>query len=99
MSAPGTSNPMGTAVRAPGGYKLNGHFRFGSGVMNADWVFAMGLLEGEEMPNPRWFAIPASEVKVLDTWYVDGLAGTGSNDFLVEDLFIPEHRALVWAEA
>ena len=99
VSAPGTSNPMGKAVRVPGGFRLNGHYRFGSGVMNADWVFAMGLVEGEDPPSPRWFAIPAKDVVVLDTWHVDGLAGTGSNDFLVRDLFVPEHRALVWAEA
>lgn len=99
ISAPGTSNPMGKAVRAPGGFRLNGHYRFGSGVMNADWVFAMALIEGEDPPSPRWFAIPAREVVVLDTWYVDGLAGTGSNDFLVRDAFVPEHRTLVWAEA
>jgi 3-hydroxy-9,10-secoandrosta-1,3,5(10)-triene-9,17-dione monooxygenase len=67
--------------------------------MDADWVFGMGLVEGEEMPSPRWFAIPAKDVKVFDTWYMDGLAGTGSNDFLVENLFIPEHRALEWATA
>jgi alkylation response protein AidB-like acyl-CoA dehydrogenase len=99
ISAPGTSNPMGKAVRVAGGYQLDGHYRFGSGVMNADWVFAMGLVQGEDPPLPRWFAIPARDVVVLDTWHVDGLAGTGSNDFLVRDLFIPEHRALNWAEA
>lgn len=96
ISAPGTNNPMGQAVRVPGGYKLNGHYRFGSGVMNCDWVFAMGLLQGEDPPAPRWFAIPSTEVTVLDTWYVDGLAGTGSSDFLVKDAFVPEHRALEW---
>jgi alkylation response protein AidB-like acyl-CoA dehydrogenase len=99
MSAPGTSNPMGEAVRVPGGFRLNAHYRFGSGVMNADWVFAMGLVQGEDPPSPRWFAIPAREVVVLDTWHVDGLAGTGSNDFLVQDVFVPEHRVLVWADA
>jgi alkylation response protein AidB-like acyl-CoA dehydrogenase len=98
ISAPGTSNPMGNAVRAPGGFRLNGHYRFGSAVMNADWVFAMGLVQGEDPPSPRWFAIPAREVVVLDTWHVDGLAGTGSNDFLVQDVFVPEHRTLIWAD-
>jgi alkylation response protein AidB-like acyl-CoA dehydrogenase len=67
--------------------------------MNADWVFAMGVIDGEDPPSPRWFAIPSKEIVVLDTWYVDGLAGTGSNDFLVRDLFVPEHRTLIWAEA
>jgi 3-hydroxy-9,10-secoandrosta-1,3,5(10)-triene-9,17-dione monooxygenase len=99
ISAPGTSNPLGKAVSVPGGFRLNGHYRFGSGVMNADWVFAMGMIEGQDPPSPRWFAIPAEEVVVLDTWHVDGLAGTGSNDILVRDVFVPEYRTLIWADA
>jgi hypothetical protein len=97
ICAPGTSAPVGKAVRVSGGYQLNGHYRFGSGVMNADWVFLMGLVEGEDPPSPVWFAIPAGEVVVFDTWHVDGLAGTGSNDILARNLFVPEHRALDWA--
>ncbi|MGI5194118.1 acyl-CoA dehydrogenase family protein [Streptomyces sp. CA-288835] len=36
--------------------------------------------------------MPRADVKVLDTWYISGMAGTGSNDIVVEDVFVPDHR-------
>ena len=35
-----------------------------------------------------------SECVVEDVWYASGLAATGSNDVVVEDLFVPAHRLL-----
>jgi hypothetical protein len=35
---------------------------------------------------------PASSWRVLDTWYTTGLAGSGSNDYTSEDLFVPEEH-------
>jgi alkylation response protein AidB-like acyl-CoA dehydrogenase len=99
VSAPAVSNPMGLAQPTAGGYRLSGHYRFGSGVMNGDWVFGLAVVEGSEPPNPAWFAVPADEVTVLDTWKVDGMAGTGSNDIVIEDAFVPEHRVLNWDKA
>jgi alkylation response protein AidB-like acyl-CoA dehydrogenase len=37
---------------------------------------------------------PTSAVEILDTWHVGGLRGTGSHDFRVTDLFVPEERAI-----
>ena len=36
------------------------------------------------------FAVPKSDAEVIDNWYVAGLQGTGSLDFRVEGLFVPE---------
>lgn len=97
ISAPGVSSPMGKARRVADGYRLTGHWKWGSGVMNADWIFGMAMVEGETAP--KWFAFPAAEARVLDTWFVDGMAGTGSNDIVAEDVFVPAHRTLEWADA
>jgi len=32
------------------------------------------------------------EVELLDTWFVAGLKGTGSTDYVVDELFVPEGR-------
>ena len=65
--------------------------------MHADWVMLAGIVQaggdgagGGEM---RMFIVPRSDVEVLDTWHVDGMAGTGSNDMQVRELFVPAHRS------
>lgn len=92
--APGVTMPPGQAQAAEGGYRLTGHWKWGTGVMNADWIFATGLLAGESPPRILFFAFPAAEATVLDTWHVDGMIGTGSNDIVVRELFVPEHRVM-----
>jgi alkylation response protein AidB-like acyl-CoA dehydrogenase len=89
--SPGVGNPPGQAVRVPRGYKVSGHWRFGTGVMNSNWVIAMVLVDGTSGPFPHWSAFPTSQIQVLDTWYADGLAGTASHDIVAKEVFIPEH--------
>ena len=38
----------------------------------------------------RTFLVPRENYQIVDVWNVVGLAGTGSNDIVVEDIFIPE---------
>ena len=85
----------GNAVPEDGGYRINGRWQWASGIMHGDWVIPAALeLTADGKPNPRWFALPVSEVKVEDTWYVDGMSGTGSNDVVIEDVFIPAERSV-----
>ncbi|MFD9245679.1 acyl-CoA dehydrogenase family protein [Streptomyces sp. NPDC059556] len=42
----------------------------------------------------RTFLVPRTEYRVDDVWDTVGLRGSGSNDVVVEDVFVPEHRAL-----
>jgi 3-hydroxy-9,10-secoandrosta-1,3,5(10)-triene-9,17-dione monooxygenase len=34
-------------------------------------------------------------VEIVDTWYSAGLRGSGSDNVVVDDVFVPEHRTLV----
>lgn len=96
--APGATNPPGAAQPVDGGYRLSGRWKWGTGVMHADWVMLAGVVPGESPPRQLFLALPADEVEVLDTWHVDGMIGTGSNDIRCEDVFVPEHRVMDMGE-
>jgi alkylation response protein AidB-like acyl-CoA dehydrogenase len=100
MIAPAVSTPPGRATKVPGGYKLSAHWKWGSGVMHSNWCIGMAMLpgEGDAQPTTIWMAFPLSEATVLDTWHVSGLAATGSNDIVVEDLFVPDHMVVTAAD-
>jgi alkylation response protein AidB-like acyl-CoA dehydrogenase len=94
--APGVSTPIGAAIPVEGGYRVTGRWKWGTGVMHADWIIAGALVPGGEAgpPRPLFCLFPAKDAVVLDTWHVAGMAGTGSNDIAVHDLFVPEARAV-----
>ena len=92
--APGVTMPPGTAKPVEGGYRLSGHWKWGTCVMHADWVLVTGMVPGETPPRILFFALPARDVSVPDTWHVDGMAGTGSNDIVADDVFVPGHRVM-----
>lgn len=97
--APAMLAPSGVAVREGEGYRLNGRWQWASGIMHGDWVIPGALEQTPEgKPDPRWFAVPLSQVKVEDTWYVDGMAGTGSNDVVIDNLYIPPERSVSMLE-
>lgn len=80
----------GTAERVAGGYRVSGRWDFSSGCDPALW-----FMPGAMTPNgPRWFLLPKGDYEVIDTWFVSGLAGTGSKDIAVKDAFVPDHRVL-----
>ena len=94
----GSISPPGRLTRAAGGYRLSGQWRFGSGCQQAD-LFIVGAMlhdggapvtSANGMPEMYQIVMPAVGVTILDTWRVTGLRGTGSHDYTVENLFVPE---------
>jgi alkylation response protein AidB-like acyl-CoA dehydrogenase len=91
----------GKAVRVDGGFRVNGRWQWGSGSPNADWIGGgCTLIEGGKpltnsagVPRNHMLLFRAADVHSLDTWHASGLRGTGSTDFAVHDLFVPEGRA------
>ncbi|WP_244931518.1 flavin-dependent monooxygenase [Nocardioides sp. W7] len=88
--------PAGRAVAVPGGYRLSGRWGFSSGSDQCTWVFVGGMAdEGDGgAPKYRHFLLPLSDYQVVDVWNTSGLAGTGSNDILIEDAFVPDYRTM-----
>lgn len=97
--APAMISPTATVSPEKGGFRINGRWQWGTGVTHGDWVIPGATEIGPDgKPNPRWFALPISEVTVEDTWYVDGMIGTGSHDVVIDNVFIPEERAVLIRE-
>ncbi|WP_305093988.1 3-hydroxy-9,10-secoandrosta-1,3,5(10)-triene-9,17-dione monooxygenase oxygenase subunit [Prescottella sp. R16] len=91
--------PMGRAVASDGGYFFSGRWSYSSGVAHVGWVLVGGFVV-DDAGDPidfRTFLIPARDYRVDDVWDTVGLRGTGSNDVVVEDAFVPEHRTLSFA--
>jgi alkylation response protein AidB-like acyl-CoA dehydrogenase len=97
----GSANPRGRAVAVLGGYRVTGHWFFASGCMHASSLHgACRVFDGDTprlLPNGEpeiriAYFYPKAIARIIDTWDVSGLRGTGSHDIEVEDLFVPEER-------
>ena len=95
--------PRGTGHRVAGGYLVTGRWGFSSGIVHADWLIGAfkpdGTGSGGEGESGAAetgfggmvvFLIPKSQAEVIDNWHVAGLQGTGSLDFSVDGIFVPE---------
>jgi alkylation response protein AidB-like acyl-CoA dehydrogenase len=96
----GVIAPMGQAHIVDGGLKVSGRWTFGSGCLHADRLIAGCVLFENGKPQigpggrPEFRAVwlPKDKVQIHDTWHTTGLAGSGSNDYSVQDVVVP--RAL-----
>lgn len=92
--------PNGKGIVVDGGIRLSGAWSFGSGTGHSAFVAAgyLPVVDGEMqwvalgVPDLRVAIIPRDEVTFTDGWHVQGLRGTGSYDYEVQDVFVPEHR-------
>ncbi len=97
----GSYAPAAKAVRADGGWRLSGRWSFASGCDNAQWSLCAALLPSEADETrlaPAFLLVRASDYTIDDTWNVVGLAGTGSKTLVLDDVFVPAHRVLSFAE-
>ena len=86
---------VGKARRVPGGLVWNALHGFSSGVNHADWVICGGnIFEDGKAVEGCFALIPTKEINILDDWHSAGLAGSGSNSFEVNEVFVPQHRVL-----
>ncbi len=94
----GNVPPRNRAVACAGGYRLSGRWVSASGILHADWVFAGApiydgdtpRLDAAGRPVTRLFFFPREQATVLDTWTTTGMRGTGSHDFTLDAVVVPE---------
>ncbi|MDE2778130.1 MAG: acyl-CoA dehydrogenase family protein [Chloroflexota bacterium] len=79
-----------TCTPVEGGYRLSGRWEFSSGCDSASWI----MLGVAGIGTRNWVLVPRGDYRIVDTWYVSGLKGSGSKDIAVEDIFIPAHRVV-----
>jgi len=98
--------PKGRAEAVKGGYRLSGRWPLASGCAHASWLVAGSvIIEGGQpryredgAPDVRLMFVPRAECNIIDTWYAAGLRGTGSHDFSVQEVFVPEERTFAFPD-
>jgi alkylation response protein AidB-like acyl-CoA dehydrogenase len=95
--AAGTYAPVGQGVVAEGGYRFSGRWSFCSGCDNAQWLY-LGAMIPDGTPKPCFILVPTAECTIDDNWHTMGLAATGSKDIVADNVFVPAHRAVPFAD-
>lgn len=86
--------PEGRFTAVEGGYRLSGNWPWSSGIDHCEWSLLLAFPASMDGP-PRVFLLPRNDYEILDTWFVAGLAASGSKNVEVKDVFVPEHRTLL----
>ena len=95
-SLPDRLRPPQRADLVEGGYRLSGTYHFGSGCQHASVITCgCNIYENGELrrhgrhPEFRVMLVPASKVTIVDVWDTTGMRGTGSNDIVFDNVFVP----------
>ncbi|MHC6226221.1 acyl-CoA dehydrogenase family protein [Pseudomonas sp. X10] len=96
----GSYAPACKAEIVANGYSISGRWGFASGSDCAQWAMCAAILPADETraAGPAFLLVPARDYAIEDTWNVMGLAGTGSKTLVMENVFVPAHRVLTFAE-
>jgi alkylation response protein AidB-like acyl-CoA dehydrogenase len=90
--APAPLAPTGRGMAVDGGIRLTGRWSWATGVMAGNWLIVGALCGPDDGIYPALALLPAADFTGEDVWHTDGMRATGSNDVVVTDAFVPEHR-------
>ena len=105
--ANGPPAPLVKSIPVDGGYRLSGRWDFSTGSAHATWLAALAPVAhpkqkqdvSTDRVSTRVMLLPKTDAKFLDSWQVNGLRGTGSFSFEVDDLYVPGARTYDPADA
>ncbi|TDC86886.1 3-hydroxy-9,10-secoandrosta-1,3,5(10)-triene-9,17-dione monooxygenase oxygenase subunit [Actinomadura sp. 7K507] len=88
--------PIGRLTPVEGGYEVTGRWSFSSGVEFTSWALLGALVVGAEGRPVDFMTVlvPKDDYEVREVWDSMGLRGTASDDIVVENAFVPAHRAM-----
>jgi alkylation response protein AidB-like acyl-CoA dehydrogenase len=84
----GQGTRPGTAIPVTGGFRLTGSWSFASGIKHGTHIHTLGLIK--DTNEARIFVVPVEQATLIDNWDVLGLRATGSIDYRIDDVFVPE---------
>jgi hypothetical protein len=98
MVGAGAVYPFGRAAVTDGGHIVSGRWSYSSGCQHSSWLTVFcHVFDGDaprltaaSTPEVRVAFVPTTGAVIHDTWDVSGLVGTGSHDFTIEPVFVPE---------
>jgi 3-hydroxy-9,10-secoandrosta-1,3,5(10)-triene-9,17-dione monooxygenase len=95
IRAAGGGTP-GSARRVDGGLCIGGRWPYASGAYHADWAaLAVVVTDESEQPVDAMFClVPAKQLRLEKTWHTVGMRGTGSDTWVADDVFVPDHRTI-----
>ena len=88
----GSLKPSGSATKVDDGFRISGRWAWGSGVQHADHVIVPVLRPDQK--DLITAVVPRSQIRIIDNWQALGINGSGSCDFDLDDVFVPEHFAI-----
>jgi alkylation response protein AidB-like acyl-CoA dehydrogenase len=101
--ASGPSPVRAKAIAVPGGYRVTGHWSYASGSRHATWMGGHAIVceaDGSPRMGPngkpleaRTMLFPRASASFEDVWQVMGLKGTGTDNYSVADVFVPEEQS------
>jgi alkylation response protein AidB-like acyl-CoA dehydrogenase len=98
VMASGPFGPDAKAIAVDGGYRVTGSWSFASGIKHAHWLGCHCLIyESDGTPRlapdgtqaERTMLFPKAQARLKEIWHVIGLKGTGSDNYTIDDLFVP----------
>ncbi len=93
--ASGIAYPQGRGRKVDGGIVLSGYWNFSSGVDPSTWnMLACIVRDGDKVIDHRMCLLPRKDYQVIDDWNTLGMCGTGSKSVKVDEVFVPDYRAL-----
>lgn len=98
----GVFAPLGKAEVVDGGYRVTGRWPFASGCEHCAWLMGGSVVLDAGTPrrlpggapDARLMLFPAAAARIIDTWSVSGLRGTGSHDIAVDGLIVPASHSV-----
>jgi indole-3-acetate monooxygenase len=92
-----STQPNGRAVVVEGGYRLSGRWSLVSFCQLSTGIMLASVVYENEAPRStpsggretRFMFCTTADCEIVETWSSGGLRGTGSQDVVVRDLFVP----------